>query len=140
MNDGDCHHLFVYGTLMSTATGALGARMRSRLRREAKILGPATMSGRLVDLGRYPAMTAAATGTDIVHGELLRLADPKRTLPWLDDYEGIGHGGQALNEYRRQVVAAWPDGGEQVDAWVYLFNRPVDGLVPIAGGRWQARP
>jgi gamma-glutamylcyclotransferase (GGCT)/AIG2-like uncharacterized protein YtfP len=45
-------HLFVYGTLMSTASGAFGKAMRERLQREAQLVGPAAIQGRLYDLGR----------------------------------------------------------------------------------------
>ena len=94
-------NLFVYGTLMSTATGALGRDMRLRLRREARLLGAATMPGRLYDLGRYPGLVAATETADVVHGEVLALVDPAATLPWLDDYEGVGSDAAAAGEYRQ---------------------------------------
>ena len=44
---------------------------------------------RLYDLGRYPGACDPDGEEDIVHGEVVLLADP-RALAWLDDYEGYG--------------------------------------------------
>jgi gamma-glutamylcyclotransferase (GGCT)/AIG2-like uncharacterized protein YtfP len=132
-------HLFVYGTLMSTAAGDLGRDMRLRLRREARVVGAATLQGRLHDLGRYPVMVSSDDAADIVHGELLDIIDPVVTLPWLDDYEGIGRGAAHVDEYRRIETVSRLTAGGELAAWVYLFNRPVTGLPRIRSGRWQAR-
>ena len=53
----DSRYLFVYGTLMSGARGALGTQQRLRLARESDSLGPASLHfARLYDLGRYPGV------------------------------------------------------------------------------------
>ncbi len=132
-------HLFVYGTLMSTATSDLGRDMRLRLRREARVVGAATIQGRLYDLGRYPVMVASDDAIDIVHGELLELTDPAISLPWLDHYEGIGRGAQHVDEYARVESAAKLAAGGLIPSWVYVFQRPVVGLPRIRSGRWQPR-
>lgn len=95
--------LFVYGTLLPGPWGAaMGRGERERLGRESIVLGAAVIAGRLVDLGPYPGLIGAAVTDDVVHGELLRLIDPAATLRWLDDYEGIGRGGPAGDEYVRE--------------------------------------
>jgi gamma-glutamylcyclotransferase (GGCT)/AIG2-like uncharacterized protein YtfP len=131
-------HLFVYGTLMSGATTALGQAERARLAAEARLLGPATMAAaRLYDLGRYPGLAETGDAADTVHGEALILADPPRTLAWLDDYEGVIPGDYNLSEYariERQIRLAH---GAELAAWVYIFRRDAAALRPITGGRWE---
>jgi gamma-glutamylcyclotransferase (GGCT)/AIG2-like uncharacterized protein YtfP len=133
-------HVFVYGTLMASATGTLGRDMRLRLRREARLIGPATIRGRLYDLGRYPAFVASSEPADIVYGELLELTDAAVSLPWLDAYEGVERGTQAIGEYLRVRVTAALASGDTQDSWVYEFNRPVVGLPRVRSGRWKSAP
>lgn len=130
-------HIFVYGTLMTTASGALGRDMRDRLARAATSLGAATMPGRLFDLGDYPGASAADGPADIVHGEVLLLRDRDATLGWLDDYEGIGRGAQAIGEYERVIEVATLADGRTVEAWFYRFLRPTAGLPQLRDGRWR---
>jgi gamma-glutamylcyclotransferase (GGCT)/AIG2-like uncharacterized protein YtfP len=130
-------HLFVYGTLMSGATGALGRPERARLAAEARNLGPATMgAAKLYDVGRYPGLAETADAADTVHGEALALADPQRTLAWLDHYEGFIPGDYNLSEYARLVRQIRLANGAELAAWVYIFGRDVAAFRPIAGGRW----
>ena len=52
-------HLFVYGTLLSTAGHPMGVR----LRREARLIGAASIQGRLYRVSWYPGLVEAATPT-----------------------------------------------------------------------------
>lgn len=134
--------LFVYGTLRRAAAAAsLGRDMRARLEADAVWLGLARMPGCLFDLGDYPAMRAPEAPGDVVRGELYRLADPAAAFRWLDPYEGIAEG-LADPEYRRAIQIAqcdapqW-DGARSVEAWVYLYRRPLAAARRIADGEWQ---
>ena len=129
-------HLFVYGTLMSAASGPLGSDMRARLARESSSAGAATCPGRLFDLGRYPGLVAAVAGDDRVHGEVLRLADPAATLPWLDEYEGIGVCATTPPEYERRIATVTLAAGDTLSAWIYAYLLPVDGMRQLPAGRW----
>jgi gamma-glutamylcyclotransferase (GGCT)/AIG2-like uncharacterized protein YtfP len=129
-------HLFVYGTLMSTAASALGCTERDGLGRESRSLGPATMAGaRLYDLERYPGLVESGDATDTVQGEAVELLTPQHTLAWLDDYEGIVDGDHP-NEYARIERTIRLASGAELPAWVYVCLRDVSGRRPIAGGRW----
>jgi gamma-glutamylcyclotransferase (GGCT)/AIG2-like uncharacterized protein YtfP len=139
MDDSLSPHLFVYGTLMTTATGSLGRDMRLRLRREARLIGAACLRGRLYDLGSYPGLVRSDNALELVHGEVLELMRPADSLPWLDAYEGVQRGPQAVGEYDRAIVEANLGAGGLVNAWVYLFNRPVVGLPWVRSGRWKSR-
>jgi gamma-glutamylcyclotransferase (GGCT)/AIG2-like uncharacterized protein YtfP len=134
--DPSGRHLFVYGTLMSHAVGALGKAQRERLQRESRSLGAATMTGaRLYDLGRYPGLVESGAAADIVHGEVVALANPQRTFLWLDAYEGVIAGSPEASDYARLERSVRLAAGGEVSAWVYVFLREVAHRRAITGGR-----
>jgi len=143
--------LFVYGTLRSRAGTPLGRFQRSRLARETSLLGLATVAGRLLDLGAYPALELDEMAdaepvpdgkerqTGLVYGEVLRMLHPPRTLRWLDEYEGTGQllpVPQNLG-YRRQIVTAILQGdGLRAGCWAYTTDRKATAFPQIASGCW----
>jgi gamma-glutamylcyclotransferase (GGCT)/AIG2-like uncharacterized protein YtfP len=130
-------HLFVYGTLMSAATGPLGRAERQRLQRQGESLGPATMTGRLYDLGRYPGLVAGDDAGHIVHGEVYALRDPAASLRWLDAYEGTAPGDHDTSEYRRSTRQVRLADGAELTAWVYLYARDPANARLLSDGRWR---
>lgn len=72
MDDTDVTRLFVYGTLRR------GAPMHALIASDARLVGPATLAGRLYDLGAYPAFTDRESKRDVVRGELYELAPEGR--------------------------------------------------------------
>jgi len=133
-----CRHLFVYGTLMATDTGALGREQRARLQRESRRVGAATMMGaRLYSLGRYPGLVESSAASDVVHGEVVALANPARSFFWLDAYEGVIHDKREASDYARieRTVRLVKD-GTALDVWVYVFLKDVAHRRAIASGRW----
>lgn len=136
----DTRYLFVYGTLMSGATTDFGAEQRVRLAAESDSLGPASLPHALLyDLGRYPGAVSAGGIYDIVHGEVVLLADAAASFGWLDDYEGYAPHADC-NAYERAVRQVRLAGGETFDAWVYLLRQaPADADARrIASGRWDS--
>ncbi len=131
----DCRNLFVYGTLMANAGGHLGREQRRRLHASGCALGPATIPGRLVDLGSYPGLVEPVSGSDVVHGEVIAIDAPREIFVWLDPYEGIGLPDRD-GEYSRVVRDVSLADGSLLNAWVYLMTRDVSGYPVIAGGRW----
>lgn len=129
--------LFVYGTLLTRARGALGADMRARLKTESTSLGEATIPGRLFDMGTFLVMIEPAGASNIVHGEVLRLADPEAVFAWLDPYEGITPGHRREGEYERVRRTVRLASGEELIAWVYLYAADVSALPAISSGRWE---
>jgi gamma-glutamylcyclotransferase (GGCT)/AIG2-like uncharacterized protein YtfP len=124
--------LFVYGTLLSHAGHPKG----ERLRREARLLGKATIAGRLYSLGRYPVLIDAAGSNYAVHGEVYALNTPATSLLWLDDYEGIVPGRPELSPYERVERAVRLASGQTLPAWVYLYRRSVRARPEVPDGRW----
>ena len=129
--------LFVYGTLMSTVQVPMGQNMRTRLRQEARLLGPARTQGRLYDLGSYPGIVVSDNPADHVHGEVFELHEPSDTLPWLDAYEGIGSSKTSDDLYIRAARTVWLD-SQTAEAWIYLFNGSIENARQLSGGRWSA--
>lgn len=136
----DPGRLFVYGTLMSAACGAMGFAQRASLHRNTRSLGTATVAGRLYRLGDYPGLVLNRDepGAPSVTGELLELSDPAAVFPWLDVYEGItaaAPDGAMADEYVRRVVPVRL-GTQVLHAWAYVFVRDPSGLPLIPGGDW----
>jgi gamma-glutamylcyclotransferase (GGCT)/AIG2-like uncharacterized protein YtfP len=127
-------NLFVYGSLLSAVGHPTGARLRS----EARLLGAASIPGRLYRVSWYPGLAQAEAGSGHVHGEVYALADPARTLVWLDDYESIVPGKEADNEYIRVERPVQLASGQEIASWVYLYQWDVRGLELVADGRWVA--
>lgn len=131
-------HLFVYGSLLSGE----GHPMGQRLAREARLLGPATLKARLYAVSWYPGIVESASSADLVHGEVLALADPAAALTWLDAYEGIKRGPTSVTkpaDYARVERNVRLASGDALTAWVYVYQGAVDGKRHIAGGRWSDR-
>lgn len=132
-------HLFVYGTLMSAASGELGREERRRLANEARNMGPATMHGVLHDLGDYPGFVPDGGPRALVHGELLEIAHTARTFSWLDAYEGVVPGAADGREYERLHLPVQRAVGGGGSAWVYVYRWDVSRARLVASGRWSAR-
>ena len=146
--------LFVYGTLRSTASSAMGRGQRARLDAASRIAGPATAAGYLFDLGGYPGLVLkrpdgasndagfiANKNMGRVTGELRELADPDDVFSWLDVYEGIGVNAQEADAYRREILPVIhrdASGNEVVSrAWIYVYQGPLTGARFLSDGVWQ---
>jgi gamma-glutamylcyclotransferase (GGCT)/AIG2-like uncharacterized protein YtfP len=130
-----CDLLFVYGSLLS----AIAHPMGDRLRREAHLVGPATVQGRLYRVSWYPGVVLSDDPASQVHGEVYRLSNPAGALDWLDAYESITPGptGVAANdEYERRIVDARAADGAPLQAWVYVYKQSPTALIQVPTGRW----
>jgi gamma-glutamylcyclotransferase (GGCT)/AIG2-like uncharacterized protein YtfP len=112
--------------------------MGARLRREARLIGPATIPGRLYSLGLYPGLVETDDPQSLVHGELYALNAPAVALRWLDAYEGIVRGNPAQSPYERVERAVRLASGETLTAWVYLYRRSGRACPEVPDGRWIA--
>ncbi len=132
-------HLFVYGTLMSSASDAMGIDARGRLRRESALVAPAVVEGFLFDLGSYPGLVIDHCAPAVVCGEVVKLRDPIHTLIWLDAYESIDPRPGAVNEYRRVSTTVTLDDGSRIEAWLYRYILDAARYPRIPSGRWSDR-
>src|SRR5689334_9309341 len=75
--------VFVYGTLLPGLAPPVIADVVNTLR----VIGPATVPGRLYHLGAYPGCVLDGACDGVIHGQLLEIPDPA-ALERLDWYEG----------------------------------------------------
>lgn len=99
------------------------------------------MAGRLYDLGEYPGMALRPNGK-YVKGELYDV-QPEHwgdVIQQLDRYEGCADEDPEPHEYRRELVRAQLSHGQAVDAWAYVLNRSIAGLIEIPSGDYLSAP
>jgi gamma-glutamylcyclotransferase (GGCT)/AIG2-like uncharacterized protein YtfP len=123
-------YLFVYGTLRRAG----GHPMAHFLTARGRLVGSASVPGRLYDLGTYPGMVEAAGEGECVRGEVYELQDPEATLATLDRYEGCGPEDPPPRLYERALAVVTRDDGEQLSAWLYLYRGPLTGARHIPSG------
>lgn len=99
-----------------------------------RLAGPCRVPGVLFDLGAYPALRPAATGLDVVCGELHAILDPA-VLERLDAFEGYDPGDPAGSDYLRAPITLLEPPG--VVAWIYVYNRVPAAEQRIASGDWR---
>ncbi len=117
--------LFVYGTLKR-------GHHNHRVLGDADFKGNASMYGRMLHLGGFPGVIDDPYQQ--VHGELYEVTNFNR-LDMLEGYDVDNHEGMYLREQR----IVYPDTGpmERTHAWVYLWNRDVEGRKVIESGVWE---
>ena len=128
--DAQPHALFVYGTLKQGLSNyhLIAAFVRTAI--------PATIRGRLYDVGPFPAL---AVDDEVVHGEVLTvepIALP-HLLAILDDLEGYYPDDPTGSMYVRRIVTAATGDGGAVEAHAYFYNRDPAGLRHLPGGLWS---
>ncbi len=137
-NRGRVRHIFTYGTLMSSATGEMGAAERALLSAFAQKVGPASIRGSMFHAGACPGVVRDGGACGTVQGELWRLPhDMPSLVAALDAYEGCGPQSQLPHPYERKRLRIKTASGKRVTAWIYLWARSTDGLVRITDGRWR---
>lgn len=125
------HHIFVYGTLRSD----YHHKAHQYIARFFSLVGKAFVQGKLYDAIEYPAGVPTTENSQIT-GELYEIKNAEefeRAMQVLDEYEGSydAPGEPAL--FRRELVNVQYN-DEEVKAWIYWYNRPVEGKKWIASG------
>jgi gamma-glutamylcyclotransferase (GGCT)/AIG2-like uncharacterized protein YtfP len=118
-------YLFVYGTLRP----GCGHPMAAFLAQRGHLLGRASVSGRLYNLGWYPGLLPPALPGDIVQGDLYELTVAECTLAELDRYEI-----DASALFERGSASVVRGSGEQVSAWLYYYRGEVRESQRITSG------
>ena len=120
----DPARLFVYGTLRRGCVHKFARLLHSG----AQFDGMARMRGRLYRLGWYPGAVASLIDGEWIRGELYSLGDGRWLLDALDTYEDF-----SFDRVRAEVER---DGGECVEAWVYLYRGTTPAMARIRSGDW----
>ena len=113
--------------------------MGARLLRQARLIGEASIRGRLYDLGSYPGLVESADAQHKSTARLFALNSPAAALKWLDAYEGIVPGTHDQSDYERVERPVRLASGQEITAWVYIYRKDVRHLQAIPEGRWAAR-
>lgn len=125
--------LFVYGTLRSG-----GAHEMARyLRANSESLGAAELpNAALYIVGQHPGVVRDPSIRGSVKGELFEL-NGDAVLARLDRYEDCDLEEPKDSEYLRRQRLVRVGKSRKVRAWVYEYNRSVDGLTPLANGVYR---
>jgi gamma-glutamylcyclotransferase (GGCT)/AIG2-like uncharacterized protein YtfP len=120
--------VFFYGTLRTGFNRTTRAGVDAFL----KFSGNGWISGKLFDLGLYPAAVPATDAR--VFGEVFEMTDPPAVLEALDRIEGHLPAEPERSLYNRVRVAATLEDGRTEDVWVYFYNAPLGRAPRILSG------
>jgi gamma-glutamylcyclotransferase (GGCT)/AIG2-like uncharacterized protein YtfP len=138
MRQDRVRYMFVYGTLMATATSIAGVNERKIIQKHCEFVGVASVRGVLFDVGIYPGAVLTDAGRDRVHGEIWALPTHRAEMfDVLDLYEGCGPTSAKPHMYNRRKVQVRAGSGRRVVAWTYLWNGSVAAHERIVNGRWN---
>ena len=124
--------LFVYGTLRRGSRHPLAGQLAAK----GKHVGEARYNGRLYRITHYPGAVPSSSPDDWVFGDLFDLRDLD-LLTALDRYEGCGPDDPKPTQYLRLLQPVVLADGTTSDAWMYVYNRPVEGRERIKSGRFD---
>jgi len=121
-------YLFVYGTLLQP-----GNQFAGYLSRHCTFIANGKVNGVLYDIGEYPGLIVNG-GESFVYGSVYRI-DKDELLKKIDAYEGYGPDEEEPNLYIRTMLSILTTNGS-INAWVYIYNHPVDCLPRIPSGNY----
>ena len=108
--------------------------MDKLLARHCEFFADAFMQGILYDVDGYPGVTESVNPADKVYGELYKIQWATQLWPRLDHYEQCSNAFVKPYEYVRKKRTVSLKNGENVQAWIYLFNWKAAGLFRIHSG------
>jgi gamma-glutamylcyclotransferase (GGCT)/AIG2-like uncharacterized protein YtfP len=123
-------YLFAYGTLRRESN----SEMFRLLARYGRFVDDATCQGKLYMVDDYPGLVPSNNPHDFVYGEVYKLSCPDVVLSGLDDYEECSPKFTKPTAYVRRKENVKTKSGEVVTAWVYIYDRPTEGLQLIQSG------
>lgn len=121
--------LFVYGSLRSEYPYS---DIHSYLLSYSQFYAYGTINGKLYLKDFYPCLVE--NETQEVKGEIYKLLEPNTLLPELDDYEDFQPTNETDSLFVRRKLKVKTDKKNLIDAWVYIFNKPTDGLIELPSG------
>ena len=124
------NYLFVYGTLKRACQHPLFKVLDTH----AEFVSEATFQGILYLIAAYPGVIESTEPSDIVYGEVYYLNDVNSVLYALDEYEECSLSFPTPTEYHRCKRLVKLNNQQTIEAWIYLYNRPIRNLPRIKSG------
>lgn len=124
--------LFVYGTLRRGSRHPWAAKLAA----SATCLGEARYNGRLYRITHYPGVVPSTQPDELVYGDVFELRDPE-ILAALDAYEGCSPDDAEPTQYLRKLQQMTLADGAVVEAWMYVYNWPLENRERIKSGRFD---
>lgn len=122
-------YIFVYGLLRK----GFSSPAREVLDDYTEFIGEATFQGKLYKIEWYPGVVPSENEENVVHGEVYKIIEREEVLSRLDHYEGCSPSDPKPHTFvRKQMQVNLKD--EEITAWIYLFDLPVDDMVQIRSG------
>lgn len=123
--------LFTYGTLRKEADNPIQRFLIDR----AVWIGKGFFQGKLYFTNGHPAAVPSDSQTNSVTGDLFDIENSPELLQTLDRYEGYDPANPEGSLYIRAKKTIWlKESDKNVEAWIYLFNKPVDASEEISSG------
>ncbi len=127
--------LFVYGTLRSSRIQSVIPGVAPYMKK----MGMGYVKAKLFDLGEYPGAVNAEK-PDKVFGEIIEISPDKLkfVLNALDEYEEINKN-PSKSLFQRRMTIVNTDNGKRIKAWIYWYNKEVNGFKEIKSGIYKKR-
>ncbi len=90
--------------------------------------------GRMYDLGEFPVAVPDPRRHFRIRGEVFDVGSERGYWERLDEYEDYKPEAIGDSHFLRRTVAVEMDSGESMDAQIYWYRLPVEGLEEIPGG------
>lgn len=101
-------------------------------------MGRGRMNGKLYDLGDFPgAICAAPDSGEYVKGELYEVRDAEFATKILDEFEEFFPRHPRKSLFVRTIAPVTLEDGRREDAWVYVYNQPVDETKLVPSGDYR---
>jgi gamma-glutamylcyclotransferase (GGCT)/AIG2-like uncharacterized protein YtfP len=118
MNEKEPCYLFAYGTLRKE----FESPVNKKIARFIEWIGVGEISGKLYDMGHYPAaIPAEENERSVISGAVMKINLPAIVLKILDDFEGCIPGNETESEYCRKNERVVLNDGTVLYAWVYWY-------------------
>lgn len=131
------NNLFVYGTLRNGRINNFLPQIAPFLKTKSK----GFVKGKLFNAGEFPAAKPTSLSSKKVYGDLVEINPGKISdvLQILDEYEEVDIANPKNSLFKRDIVNVVTNNGDKVQAWIYWYNKDVDGLNEIRDGIYRKR-
>jgi gamma-glutamylcyclotransferase (GGCT)/AIG2-like uncharacterized protein YtfP len=129
------NNIFVYGTLVDGLLSGDFPAIDLHINKGKR----GKINARLFDIGEYPGAKPTTIPSKVVFGKIYKV-EPEhfnKVLVALDDYEGYNPEKKAESLYIRKITPVITVDGCLSKAWIYWYNKPVNGKKEIETGDYK---